>query len=285
MSPIRWIVSVVTLASIWLFDAAGAWGEFDLPVLNTVPKVVSFNEDVPLAQLERYLDVRDLTLELRTRRGNLLPEPLLTLLKNRFSGTPKRIVLTGPLRAGIVDQLRMLGGIEVLFEVPAGGLDPETVNNLYGIGPVRKTIVLPEGFGEEAVRSVRKLKFAAPAVRLEPGSFFSSEQLGWLLRERSRRKLFFLPADTDPARVYELCAVFPLALEVRTTKNRVAVPLLEVLEDLKDVEITLVVDGRITIDDARQWTRLERFSLKVEIDDPNQVTPGLGQLLNRIAPP
>jgi hypothetical protein len=269
---------------LFLLLPAAVRADFKLPILNRVPKILSVNDDVTPEQLLRFSSVRDLILEIHLVRSNRMPEPLMQVLLTSYKNTPKRIFLSQEIKPAHVEQLRTLGSLEVLFSIPAAGLDSKLANALYSIGPVPKTLFLPMNFDKEAVASVRKMHFSTPAVVLSPELSLSKEQIEWLSEIKERRKLVVLDSGIEPQKLYEWVALAPLALEIKLVKNRIPDPLLAVLKDLKGVDITLVADGRMTMEDARQWSRLDHFSLKLEITDPNEVTPGLAQLLNQIAP-
>jgi hypothetical protein len=272
------------IVSVLLLPCGHASADFDLPILNPVPKVVSVPEDIPFATLDNFARVRDLTIEVRMTRGNMLTDRLIDFLELKFPAVPKRIVLSGTLKQVHVDQLRRISRLEVRYETSSEGLDKETINSLYALGPVRKVIVLDQTFDRKLLESVRQLKFFSPAVRLGQ-STVSKEQLGWLSDDKHNKKTFILPPGADPSWIYDLTTLHPLKLEIRTVKNRIDDKLLEILRDLRRAEQVLVVDGTLTVEDARRFARLERFSLKVELSLPARIIPGLVRLLNRIAPP
>ncbi|MBW1872894.1 MAG: hypothetical protein JRJ19_12560, partial [Deltaproteobacteria bacterium] len=75
-----------------------AWADFELPITNQVPKIISVPSDVDLEKLGRIVDVRNLTLEIRMIHGNLLPGKLFKMLREKFDKSKKRIVLSGKIR-------------------------------------------------------------------------------------------------------------------------------------------------------------------------------------------
>ena len=168
---------------VWMLLVAGllsgqAKADFDLPILNRVPKIISVADDFPLKQLSRFKEVLDLTLELRMTRGNLIPDWLLDYLQKNFSQIPKRIVLYEALRPAHVKQLRRLSKLEVRLETSTAGLDRQTLNSLYELGPVRKCVVLPQNFTRGTFDLLKKLKHFALAIRAEKP--LDQKKLKWL---------------------------------------------------------------------------------------------------------
>lgn len=261
-----------------------ARADFDLPILSPVPKTVSVPEDIPLRTLKGFARVRDLTIEVRMTGGNMLTDRLADFIEKTFAGVPKRIVLGGMLKPVHVEQLRKLSKLQIRYQTGSSALDDVTITSLYALGPVHKVIVLDQGCGQEQIDRLKKLKFFVPALRIRERGF-TLDKLGWLQKDRSHPKLFVLPADFDPGLIYELIGLRPLQLEIHTRNNRLAEQQIAVLRDLRHAELTLVVDGNVTLEDARRFTRLDRFSLKVELGQPPRIIPGLVQVLNRIAPP
>jgi hypothetical protein len=180
--------------------------------------------------------------------------------------------------------LRRLPKFEVQYNPGTSKIDSNAINVLYTLGPVRKLVVLNGDFSREELLTVRKLKnfiLAVDARRIPP----SAEQLQWLAEDRHHRKILFISSDFSPEKVYDLVALSPLELRIYTKNNHIDDDLTAVLKDLKKVYFTLVVSGRVTLEDAKRLSRLERFSLRIEVNDPGDATPGMVQVLNRIAPP
>ncbi|MFC1654567.1 hypothetical protein ACFL2F_02075 [Myxococcota bacterium] len=275
-------IAVVLL--ILLVPLGSAVADFELPIVSPVTKILSVPYDFDPSSLNRFTDINNLTLELVMTRGNMIPDWLVSYLKNNFQTVPVRVVLSGTIRPLHVDQLRRLPRYEVQYHPGKSMFDSTTINALYTLGPVRKIIVLSGDFSKKELLAVRKLKNYSLAVDTR-GKPLSDEQLGWLSEDRHHRKILFISADFDPKKVLDLVTLRPLELQVYTKNNRIDAGLLNVLKDLKKVNFTLVVNGRVTLKDAKQFSRLERFSLRIEVKRPKDATPGMVQVLNRIAPP
>lgn len=261
-----------------------AQADFELPIASPVAKILSVPYDFDPSSLSRFADINELVLELRMTRGNMVPDWLVSYLKTNFQTVTVRVVLTGKIRPLHVDQLRRLPRYEVQYHPAGNKIDSTTINALYTLGPVRKLIVISSDFSKKDLAAVRKLKNYSLAVDIRKKAL-SGEQLGWLSEDRNHRKVLFIPAGFDPEKVYDLAGLTPLELRIYTKSNRIEKDLLDVLKDLKKLDFTLVVNGRVTLEDAKQFSRLERFSLRIEISRPSDATPGMVQLLNRIAPP
>jgi hypothetical protein len=275
---------VIAVSLVLLVSVGSAVADFELPIVNPVPKILSVPYDFDPSSLSRFSEIHHLVLELRMTRGNMVPDWLVSYLKNNFQTVTVRVVLSGVIRPLHVDQLRRIPRFEVQYLPGPSRIDPNTINTLYTLGPVRKTVVLTSDFTEKELLTVRKLKNFALAVdaREKP---LSAGQVEWLAMDKSHRKILFIPSDFDPKKVYDLVSLNPLELRIYTKSNQIDDDLLAVLKDLKKVNFTLVVDGRITLEDAKRFCRLERFSLRIEVKRPNEATPGMVQVLNRIAPP
>ena len=274
----------ICLAAVLLVLPGLARADFELPIVNPVTKVLSVPYDFDPSSLSRFTDINDLVLELRMTRGNMVPDWLVSYLKTNFQTVTVRVVLSGKIRPLHVDQLRRIPRYEVQYHPQTNKIDSTTINALYTLGPVRKLIVLTGDFSQKDLKAVRKLKNYTLAVDTRKGAL-SPEQLGWLAQDKNHRKVLFVSPGLDPKKVYDLVTLSPLELRVYTKNNRIETSLLDVLKDLKKVNFTLVVNGRVTLGDAKQFAKLERFSLRIEIDRPSDATPGVVQVLNRIAPP
>jgi hypothetical protein len=261
-----------------------ARADFELPIASKVIKILSVPYDFDPSSLSRFAGIDDLVLELRMTRGNMVPDWLVSYLKTNFQTVTVRVVLSGKIRPLHVDQLRRLSRYEVQYHPAGNTIDSTTINALYTLGPVRKLIVISGDFSKKDLAAVRKLKNYTLAVDIREKAL-SDEQLGWLSGDRNHRKVLFIPAGFDPKKVYDLVTLSPLELRIYTKSNRIEKDLLNVLKDLKKVNFTLVVDGRVTLKDAKQFSRLERFSLRIEVARPGDATPGMIGVLNRIAPP
>jgi hypothetical protein len=275
----------------WLLALAIGWGEaggvradFELPILHPVEKTVVVAEEIDRDELARLGRIDNATIEVRMGGGNMMRDVLLEQLNRDFAGATKRVALQGEVKAVHVEQLGRLQRLEVAYRPGASGLDDETFNALYRLGPIRKLIHLPADPEPDLLQRVGKLKFFVPVIHL--GDAPPSEALlGWLRSRPECSVWFVLPAAFPPQRVYDLCEFKPLHLLLQTRRNRLDEDLLKVIRDLRSVEVTVVVDGRLTVADVKQLIALERFSLRVDLGQPPRYTPGLSRLLNRIEPP
>ena len=281
---IFWFFWMAGLSVVYFVTQPRAQADVELPLLNQVPKIISVSEQFPLEQLERFRDVQNMTLELRLTRGNIVPDEWIEFLNSRLPGIPKRVMVKGVLNPFHVGQIHKINQVEVHYTVNPEGIDQQAQNALFELGPIHKIVLLPENFTAESLDAVRKLKFFVQAFNV-PTEFFSKEQIAAMARDKSHRKLFSLSADIEPKRIIELTGIKPIILEVHTNHNQLPDNLLEVLKDLRGVELTIVVDGRLTQAEVKPLTKIERFSLKVNLNDANEITPGLPQLLNKINPP
>jgi hypothetical protein len=261
-----------------------AQADFELPIVSPVTKVLSVPYDFDPSSLSRFTDINELVLELRMTRGNMVPDWLVSYLKTNFQTVTVRVVLSGKIRPLHVDQMRRIPRYEVQYHPETNKIDSTTINALYTLGPVRKLIVLSGDFSKKDLAAVRKLKNYTLAIDTREKAL-SQEQIGWLAQDKNHRKVLFISAGFDPKKVYDLVTLSPLELRVYTKNNRVETGLLDVLKDLKKVSFALVVNGRVTLEDAKQFSKLELFSLRIEITEPSDATPGIVQVLNRIAPP
>jgi hypothetical protein len=267
-----------------LVPLGSAVADFELPIVNPVSKILSVPYDFDPSSLSRFSEIRDLILELRLTRGNMIPDWLVSFLKNNFQSITVRVVLSGVIQPRHVDQLRRLPKFEVEYLPGRSKIDSNIINTLYTLGPVRKIVVLDSDFTRQEMLAVRRLKNFVLAVdaRKKP---LSAAQLEWLATDENHRKIIFLPHDFSPEKVYDLVVLRPLELRIYTRKNQIDDDLLAVIKDLKKVDFTLAVNGRVTLEDAKRYCRLERFSLRIEVKRPDEATPGIVQVLNRIAPP
>jgi hypothetical protein len=262
-----------------------AAADFDLPILYPVPKTISVPDDVDLKQLQRFKDVKDLTIEIRMKRGNMLSDRLLNGLKNEFKKIRKRIVLLPSLRSVHVERLRQLDNFEVVYRINGSKqITKEVSNALFALGPIRKTIILDKSFNTELYKQIRRMKLVVPSILIDK-SFLSKEQLDVLVKDKKTRKEFQLSSDFEFKKLYELTAISPLKLVINTKNNRIDDKLLKVLNDLNIDTLIVVANGKMTVEDARQWAKLKRFTVKIVFDKKMDSIPGLARLLNRISPP
>jgi len=252
---------------------------FPFPVVTTL----SVPDSAPPELLERFRGVRGLTLEIRTQQGNMLRDSLVRSLETGFTGADKRVVIRPPFKAAQIEQLRRLDRLEVEVLLGPDALAPEDRRLLERLGPVRVIYRLPAGFISDLWEQVETAKHALVAFELGPAGL-DSARWALLLQKPRRHRRFVLSAGHPPSGIYPLTQAAPLALELRTARNALPAPLLEVLKDLRGVDLCLVVDGRFTRQHADPWDRLERFRLKVELEGPGDLTPGLAALLERIGP-
>lgn len=259
--------------------------EFDLPVLSKVEKILSFSDETDPQQLLRFIDVRDLTVEVRLHAGDTLPAPWHSVLMDRFRSVQKRVVLYTMPAERAIERLRKLERLDIVLELEGKGAKLADLNRLYALGPVKKRVVLPSGCESNALQQAMRLNFSELGILLGPDGTLDRETLTTLIADRTRRKYVYLPSGASTEALLDLAAVAPLAIQVKTVRNRIPEGILRVLKDMRHIDVVLEVDGRITREDAQQWTALEGFSLLVRIDDPAAITPGLANLLNGISPP
>ncbi|HUU00709.1 MAG TPA: hypothetical protein VM425_04625 [Myxococcota bacterium] len=276
-------IVVLVWAVISCFSQS-ARADFKLPILNPVTKIISVPPGIDPAVLGRFAGLRDLVIELRMTRGNLIPGRLMQLLTGKFQNVPKRLILFSEIKPNHATQIHRLANLEVQYEVNAGGLRPETENQLYSLGPVHKILILNEKFASEAARRAGRMKFTSIGVRIRK-SPLSAERIDLLCLDHKRPKLVILPADTKPKDILDLTVISPLQMEIYLNNNRLEDDLRQVLSELRGINVTLVVDGTLTLEDAKKFTAIERFKLKVQLDEQGSMIPGLIQLLGKIAPP
>jgi hypothetical protein len=261
-----------------------AQADFKLPITNPVTKIISVPSSIDPAVLKRFIGLKNLVVELRMTHGNLIPGRLMQLLTDKFSNVPKRLILFHEIMPNHSTQLHRLANLEVQYEVDAKGLRPETENQLYSLGPVHKILMLNENFDSETVARASRMKFATIGARIRKG-FISKEQIDLLCREHRKSKLIILPANTKPEQVLSLTVISPLQLEIYLNNNKLENNLLQQLTELRGIIVTLVVDGTLTLEDVKKFASLERFKIKLQLDEQGSMIPGLIQLLGRIAPP
>jgi hypothetical protein len=252
---------------------------FPFPVVATLSVPDSATPDL----LARFRGVRGLSLEIRAEQANLLRDPLLQALAGEFARVDKRVMLRAPLKAALLEQLRRLDRLEVEVLLGPDVLTPEDRRLLAGLGPVRVLYRLPSGFTSEQWEQVEPAKHSLVAIDLGPAGL-DPARWALLLQKPRRHRRFVLGAGHPPLGIYPLTQARPLELEIRTARNALPGELLEVLKDLRGVDLCLVVDGRFTRQHATPWDRLERFRLKIVVEGPGDITPGLAALLERIGP-
>lgn len=271
------------LAVLLVLTCVKARADFELAILHPVTKIISLDEEISIETLQRFSCAKNAILEVRMR-GNMMRDRLVKTLITDFAGVKKRILLSPSLKKIHVEQLRRLDDFEVAYRLGRGGLDDETYSALFALGPVRKIFILSEDFDPESLDKIRRLKFVHMVFRLPENGSFDEQRLQAIEALGSGCRSFILPLSMDPAGIFPLTRYRTLSLEVPTVHNRIDQEMLSVLKDLRGVEVIVVADGRMTLDDARQWAALERFCVKVFVEQDSQITPGLVSLLNRIAP-
>lgn len=270
--------------AIGLGAAGGVRADFELPILYPVQKTLVVAEEIGSDELTRLGRIDNAMVEVQMSAGNMMRDVLLQQLNRSFAGATKRVYLQGRLKPVHVEQLGRLERLEVAYRPGESGLDDETFNALYQLGPTRKLIHLASAPDPSLLQRVGKLKFFVPVVHLSAGPP-SEALLRWLRSRPDCSVWFVLPAGFPPQGIYDLCQFRPLHLLLQTRRNRLEKDLLNVVKDLRKVEVTVVVDGRLTVADVKQLIALERFSLRVVLGQPPRYTPGLSRLLNRIEPP
>jgi len=255
----------------------------ELPFPFPVHATLSVPDTATPELLDRFRGVRGLSLEIRAAPGRMLRDALVRGLEEGFPRADKRVVIEPPFKAAHMDQLRRLGRLEVEVLHGLDALTPLDRRLLEGLGPVRVVHRLPAGFTGELWDQARGAKHALLAIELGPAGL-DPARWALLLRNPNRHRRFVLQASHPPAGVYPLTQVAPLSLEVRTARDQLPAELLAVLQDLRGVDLCLVVDGRLTREHLAAWDRLERFRLKVEVEGPGEITPGLAALLARVGP-
>jgi len=266
-----------------LLPGGAARADFRLPILNPVPKTLSIPATIDPSILEEFSRVKDIGIEVRLSGGNLVPGRLLQVLKERFPGNRKFFVMRGDILPRHAEQLRGLEQVEVWYHLGGKKFAARTRNQLYSLGPVRKVIVLPADFDNDLLQQALGMSFTSVAVAV--GDTIPAQQLRWLGIDRRRRKYLLLSPDAGRQAVYQASELSPVELLVPARNNRLDDKFLQLLANLREMGITILVDGRFTIADARRLTRLENFSLKVVLQDPPQMIPGLVDLLGRLHPP
>ncbi len=273
---------IVVCVSLFLGLLAPVQADFDLPLLHSVPKILSVSDAIAPMDLVRLKGVKNVVLLVRMEQGNMLRESTLKVLKEDFNGVLKRMVLKSPLLAVHVEQLRRLDRFEVVF--PFDELDDANLIMLSRLGPIRKWIVLPPSFKPEALPRLKTLKRTKLVVRV-PKSGLTQDQLRFLECQQPGKVHFVLPQDATITNLHSLLGCRRLGLQLESKKNRMNDKLLRIVKDLRGVEPVIVLNGRLTLSDIKPLSRLEHFILQVELGLGKDYTPGLVSLLNAIAPP
>lgn len=283
MKAVLKAMSFVLLTCFFWLQSDGAFADFGLPILFPVDKRVLVDERTGHDFLKKLSKIHRLSLEVEMSEGNMMRDVLLNALKGTLKGIPKRIILSGKVNMVHAEQLKLLDKFEIYWRSKGRGMDKETFESLYELGPVRKFIEIPQSAEVEDLAYLRRMKFYTPVVLLG-NKPLDAKKLAWLEESKHKRPCFVLGPGFPPEGLYDLCRFSPLCLEVRTQANVVPAKLMSVLKDLRGVEVTFVADGRLTLENVRSLARLERFSLKIELGYPLVYTPGLVKLLNTIAP-
>lgn len=154
-----WLLRLAGVSFFYLAIHSRAYADVELPLLNQVPKIISVSDQFPREQVKRFKEVRNLTLELRLTRGNLVPDDWIEFLNNNLPNVPKRIVVKGALNSFHVGQIRKIKQVELHYTFNPGGIDSQTQNALFELGPIHKIIMLPDNFPVESLDSVNRLSF------------------------------------------------------------------------------------------------------------------------------
>lgn len=277
----RLLASILFIALLSTCKFAQA--DFRLPVFYPVPKIISVPENGSMDLLARFENVHNLVIEIRMEPSSLPSDQLIKYLNGSFPKNTKIIATSGLLRSVHANRFRKLYPIEIRHYIGLATLDPKTINSLYTLGPVRKMLVLNSGFGRASFSKIRKVKFSVPVIRLGHNGL-SKEQLTWLSESSRRPIVFVLSPGFNPVYLEEIENIAPVGLEVHTINNRIEMNLLTSLSKLKKTDITVVVDGGFTMQDAYRLYALDRFSIKVQLENDSIIIPGLADLLNQIAP-
>lgn len=278
-----WKLLLLLLLLLLLGPGTMARADFRLPILNPVPKTLSIPASCDPAILARFSRVEDIAIEVRPAGGNLVPRRLLRVLKERFSSNRKIFIMQGNIMPQHSQSLSGLEHVEVWYRLGTKRVTAGTKNQLYSLGPVRKIIVLPADFDNDTLQQVLDISYTSLALAV--GQSIPEQQLRWLSWDRRHRKYLLLSPVAGFQAIYQASELHPVELLVPTRNNRLDDKLLRLLDNLRGMGITIVVDGRFTIADARLLSRLENFSLKVVLQDPPRFIPGLADLLGRLHPP
>ncbi len=268
----------VILGLAFLVVPIGARADFRLPIVGRVQKTISVPADIEPSFLEQFAGLSDLKIEIRHTRNNQLPPKLAKLLQSTFSGTRKLVWTSGEIGAVEIGEISGLRPVEIWHRVEGAELSAREINQLYNLGPVRKVIFLAGAFSHQLLETARRVRNSALAFE---GQHLDAERIGWLCEERKLRKQVLL-MEPKPELILDLTVVSPLKLVVHTHQNRLPAELVGVLEQLRGVEITLVVDGRLTVEDLKTLIGVENFELKIFFENPPQLIPGLASLLQQL---
>ena len=276
------LIGSFLLSSLLFSPPASA--DFDLAVLNPVPKILSVPASLDPQKIVHFASVTKLEIELRMVRGNLIPGRWQKVLSQHFADAPKLVLLSGEIRPEHIRALKNLSHLQIHYLAGQSSLDSKKINMLYSMGPVRKTVVLADDFKHEQLKSVFGIKRTSAGIQVNNNGL-SQNQVQWLGSNQKKKKIMFLPGSVQTGFLYDLVGIRPLALEIHTQNNQLSPELLNILKDLRGIELCLVVNGKLTIEQVREFTVLDRFSLKIRLEDNMDTIPGLAQLLNRISPP
>ncbi len=268
----------------FLLSPTRSSADFDLPILFPVQKVLVVDERVNESVLEKLSKVDHLSLEVRMSEGNMMRDILLKILNDKFRGVVKKIVLSGRVKSVHAEELGKLEKLEVLWRSEGKKMDNETFSSLFELGPVRKYIEIPGNTKISNLSPLKRMKFYTPVILLG-NQALTDELLNWLEHSTHRRTCFVLSSDFPPEKIYDLCKLGSICLEILTVNNSIPTKLMNILKDLRGVDLEFVVDGRLTLENVSKMATLDRFSLKIDLGHPPRYTPGLVRMLNRIAPP
>ena len=278
----KFVIRSFVLSSLLFVAPVSA--DFDLAILNPVPKILSVPSSLDPQKIVHFSSVSDLEIELRMVRGNLLPGRWLKVLQKHFAEAPKHFLLSGRVRPEHIQALRDLKRVQIHYLAGQSSLESSKINMLYSIGPVQKIVVLADNFKHDQLEAVFGIKHTFAGIQVNEDGL-SADQVNWLGANQVKKKILYLPGSVKASFLYDLAGIRPLTLEISTQNNQLGSDILNVLKDFRGVELRLVLNGKLTIDQMREFTVLDRFSLKIRLEDKMETIPGLAQLLNRISPP
>jgi hypothetical protein len=262
-----------------LIFCASASADFRLPFSGKVAKVIFLPVEAAETFLEKFSPPSDVGLELFIARSGPLDRKLLEKIARRGRIS---IHLQGEIDPGITGQLYRLRPDQVWYELKGGALSEKTINHLYALGPVLKVLELGGDFAKSLLDKARRVRFSALAF---PAELLSEEKLAWLGEEEKIIKVALLSADFDPQLLDRLARLKPLRLVVATAKNRLGAEQYRALVQVRGADITVMLDGRATVQDLEPLAALENLRLVFRLENPPQFIPGLGALLEKIGPP
>ncbi len=278
--------------AIWLSFAtwlivciiSSARADFKLPILHPVPKIVSVPEHESIEILNNFKKMNNLEIEIRMTPSGLLSERLVHYLNANFPNVKKRFVTSGILRSAHILRYRKVSRIEIRHELGLANPDFRTINALYALGPVRKLLVLDHRFSRSSFEKIKRVKFSMPVINLSVEGL-ASDHLQLLKADMSRPIMLVIPYGFEAIHLAKYNQLHPLILEVHTQENQVNEGVLAELTKMEKADICIVINGGFTMNDATKLMVLDRFSLKIYLENLKQLIPGLVDLLEQMEPP